>query len=201
MNQELYQRFKQLKSRGCKSEARDAMDQFVRSFQSFDEKKAFSDWFFLNDFDGRKVRHELYESILFPVLIAGYQQADPSSIKRLAETDQNLCQDRSLWAQLGNKTKSALLHEYVSLCPQYSAARHNLLETEIKSFRYCEHEWPAGILYGHDGATVSECGELLAAIADFRKLDIERKYTKYIDEFEGKVQSYRERIMKPAGLS
>lgn len=109
VNQELYERFKQLKSSGQKAEAKKALDLFVQSFDSFEERKVFTDWFFQNDFNGEKVRHELYESILFPVLIEGYCKTDPVSLKRLAETDQNLYQAESLWKQLEYKTKRALL--------------------------------------------------------------------------------------------
>jgi len=199
MNTELYQRFKQLKSRGSKSDATEAMRQLIRSLQSFDAKKAFTDWFFTNEFDGTKVRHELYESILFPVLLEGYRHADPLSIKRLAETDQNLYAAKMLWAQLKNKSKSDLLHEYLELCPDDLSARHHLLETEIHYFRYCEHEWPAGILYGHNGATMAECDEILQVVNAVRKLDLEERYTVYIDEFTRKVQSYRERLAKAKG--
>ncbi len=73
---EHYQHFKQLKSRGYKSQATTAIKQFVQSLKSFDQKKDFTDWFFTNDFTGTKVRNELYEAILFPVLLEGYRKSD-----------------------------------------------------------------------------------------------------------------------------
>lgn len=192
MNQELYERFKQLKSSGKKAEAKKALDQFVQSIESFEEKKAFTDWFFLNDFNGDKVRHELYESILFPVLVEGFCKTDPLSLKRLAETDQNLYQAESMWSQIEFKTKRALLREYIELCPEDTSTRQALLSAEIEFFRHCEHEWPAGILYGMDGASESDCKELLAGITYVRQLDTEQKYSGYLAEFETKVVSYQQ---------
>jgi len=115
-------------------------------------------------------------------------------VKRLAETAENLYQNSSLWAQLGRKTKTCLFLEYIKMCPQDSSARQALLEVELEQFRYCQHEWPAGILYGHDGATIDQCQDLLAAVDTFRQLDIEKKYTQFIEEFQKKVECYKERL-------
>lgn len=195
MNQGLYEQFIRLKNLGLRQEAKLVMSEFIQSFKSFDEKQAFTDWFFENEFDGQKVRHELYDAVLLPVLTERYKQSDPLSVKRLALTEQNLYQSKSLPEYLERKTKISLLREYLSLCPEDNTVRFGLLEEEISYFRHCEHEWPAGILYGMDGATPSECDELLVAVSDVRKLDIEGNYTEYIHEFEQKVRSYRDRIL------
>lgn len=194
MKRELYDQFKLLQSRGERAEAKDVIKQFILSFESFEEKRSFSEWFFSNDFD-RIVRHELYESVIFPVLVDGYRKKDPWSIRQLAKTAQNLYKAEFLWEQVGHTTALKLLREYVKLCPNDSSARLDLLDELIKFFGHCEHEWPAGILYGMDGATDDECLTLLSTISEVRDLDIERRYADYINEFEIKVNSYRERII------
>jgi hypothetical protein len=37
-------------------------------------------------------------------------------------------------------------------------------------FEYALHELPTGVLYGHDGATIEQCGELLEELADYKRL-------------------------------
>lgn len=182
-----------LQSCGKKAEAKVAINQFIQSFQSFEEKRSFSEWFFSNDF-GKMVRHELYESVIFPVLLDGYRKKEPWSIRMLAKTAQNLYEAKFLWEQVEHATTLGLLKEYVKLCPNDSSARQDLLEEMTRVFRHCEHEWPSGILYGMDGATDDECLELLSAISEARDLDIERKFAAYFDEFETKLKSYRARI-------
>lgn len=193
MNLELYDRFKMLQSCGKRAEAKDAIDQFILSFETIEEKRSFSEWFFSNDFD-LMVRHELYKSVIFPVLLDGYRKKEPWSIRQLAKTAQNLYKAEFLWDQVDHATTLGLLREYARLCPNDSSARQDLLEELIKFFAHCEHEWPAGILYGMNGATNDECLELLSGVAEARELDSERKYAVYLDEFEIKLTSYCARI-------
>lgn len=193
MNRELYDRFKTLQSCGKRAEAKDAIAQFILSFESFEEKKSFSEWFFSNDFD-IMVRHELYESVIFPVLLEGYRKKDSWSIRQLAKTAQNLYKTEFLWEQVDHASTLGLLREYVKLCPNDSSGRQDLLEELIRFFAHCEHEWPAGILYGMNGATNDQCLDLLSGVAEARDLDNERKYAVYLDEFEIKLKNYRARI-------
>ncbi|MCW1921830.1 hypothetical protein OKA05_04655 [Luteolibacter arcticus] len=37
-------------------------------------------------------------------------------------------------------------------------------------FDYALHELPLGVLYGHDGATIEECGELLEELEGYERL-------------------------------
>lgn len=194
MNQEAYECYKNLKAIRRKNEAAKALDGFIKSFNTFEERKQFTEWFFEHEFNGRKIAHELYESVLFPVLIEGYRQAEPLCVKRLADTEQNLFQAPRLHSQLEGRNKRALLRKYLLLSPRDFDARHDLLTAEIASFRYCEHEWPRGILFGSAAATDSECEELVEAIALVKQLDTERNYSEYIHQFEARLKIYREKI-------
>ena len=40
-------------------------------------------------------------------------------------------------------------------------------------FDYALHELPAGVLYGHDGATIEQCDELLVELSDYERLAME----------------------------
>lgn len=205
MNQDLYEVFKQFQLSGCRAEAKEAVNKFILSFGSSEEKENFTRWFFENDFRGEKIRHELYSCILFPVLMDGYGKRDPWSMLQLARTEQNIFQVES--GQHKNKrqpesytfsglTKLALLCEYNRLVPTDSAARIELVMAKIDWFRYCEHEWPSGILYGLNGATEVECREILDEVSFVRDLDIEQNYMEYFNQFEKKVRVYIDRIGK-----
>ncbi|CAN5583198.1 hypothetical protein BH10CYA1_BH10CYA1_22820 [soil metagenome] len=205
MNQVLYEQYKQFQSRGCRAEAGDAVNKFILSFGSPKEKENFTRWFFENDFRGEKIRHELYSRILFPVLIDGYGKKEPWSMLQLSRTEENIFQVES--EQHGNNlqpasqtfrdlAKVSLLREYIKLEPTDSTARVELISAQIDWFRYCEHEWPWGILYGQNGATEAECREILDEVSFVRDLDIEQKYKEYFDPFESRVRIYMEEIVK-----
>jgi hypothetical protein len=194
VNRDLYDNFKELKARHLRAEASEAMADFLKSFASIEEKRTFTYWFFKNDFDGKKIRRDLYENVLFPALVEGYKSSDPWSIKALAETEENLYEAKQLWGQIGYKTKLLLLRQYLNLRPKDFTARRRLLTEQISSFRYCEQEWPARIIYGQQEATETECKKIAEEIKLARQLDKESKYRNYIDEFEAKLDSYRKRF-------
>jgi hypothetical protein len=196
MNKSLYERFKHLKAQHLRAEAAEAMADFIKSFVSSEEKSSFTHWFFKNDFDGKKIRHDLYEHVLFPALLEAYNSSDPWAIKVLADTEGNLYEAKPLWAQIGYKTRLNLLRQYLKLRPNDYSARHGVLSEQINSFRYCEQEWPTTIIYGQNDATEAECKKIAEEINSARELDLEKKYKSYIDEFEYRLDKYRKRFMR-----
>jgi hypothetical protein len=172
------------------------MADFIKSFGSDEEKRSFTHWFFKNDFDGKRIRRDLYESVLFPILFEGYKNSDAWSVKVLAETEQNLFEAQHLWQQIGNKTKLVLLRQYLNTRPNDYTARRKLLAEQVSAFKYCEQEWPGAIIFGPHEATAPECDKLFEEVAFARKLDVELKYKTYIDEFESKLETYRKRFRR-----
>jgi hypothetical protein len=77
-------------TRGLRKEAKLSICQFVESFTDFAEMEAWTRKFLSTFKGGKRIRHELYERIIFPVLLAGHDRLDPWSIYWLAETAQNL---------------------------------------------------------------------------------------------------------------
>jgi len=193
MDIRLFEQFKHAHLIGRKKEAADAVNQFVASFASSIEKAKWTKWYLENESFGHKIRHELYESVIFPSLLSGYQSADPWSLRWLIRTRKNLRSSQKLWQQIGLKTEHELLLELVAICPDDDDARTQLLERKVDGFRYSVHEWPAGILYGCDGANVEQCNEILNDIAHARKLDLKHEYSEFLSGFESKVLEYRER--------
>lgn len=194
MNPEHYQNFKSLIDRGLRTEAASELKLFVESFGDLQERRIWTRWFLEHEQLGHTIRHELYEAVVFPALFAGYEERDPWSILWLARTCQNLYRARELWRQIGFKTDYEFLKELVQLEPTNDDAKAALLERQIQWFRYTEHEWPAGILYGNDGASSTECDAILSEVNFARQLDEGNRYSAYLDSFVSRVREYKERI-------
>ncbi|MBW4553017.1 MAG: hypothetical protein KME35_18190 [Aphanocapsa sp. GSE-SYN-MK-11-07L] len=193
MNADLYEQFISLKNSGRKVETKVAFDSFIATFKTLDQKRAWVFSFLEAGNYGHKVRHEIYENLVYPVLLDGYLGRDASSVAWLARTASNLYALKSPHPSLKDKTELALFKEAYSLEPR-EEIRANLLKTLINWFSFSQHEWPAGILYGMDGANVEQCEEILQEIDFARSLDRQNKYDGYWSEFEAKVNEYIERL-------
>lgn len=194
MNLNAYVEFVEADRSGRKSAATTAMQVFIGSFESIDEKRGWVVEFLKTFCPGEKIRHELYAEVVFPVLLQGYRSSDVWSIEWLAATSQNLYRARNLWAQVEFITEHGLLHRWRTLAPESGRARDTLLKKMIEGFEYSEHEWPAGILHGMNGANIQECREIADAIAEARQLDVAGKYASYLAEFQKKLNVYMQRI-------
>jgi hypothetical protein len=64
------------------------------------------------------------------------------------------------------------------------------LELKIRGIDYSIHEWPYGVLFGNDFASKYECKIILEELPFLYKLDRNKKYYEYINDYEGKVKEY-----------
>ena len=64
---------------------------------------------------------------------------------------------------------TGLLLEAVRVDPSDRKARRILVRHRASYLEYTLHELPAGVLYGHNAATIAECDELVAELAEFRE--------------------------------
>lgn len=205
VNDELYQRFVMLKEAGKKQEATAALNAFLASCGTHDadtfqpaeaaEAKAKRAWvyaFLEQHRYGHKVRHELYAQLIFPVLLEGYRLQDARNVYWLAATAPNLYDSPGLHILVGTKTEEALLREAYAIQP-VEAVRKRLLIALLNWLRYCQHEWPAGILYDADGANLAQCEEILQEAAFAQSLDTGENAA-FFEEFERRVQEYRQRL-------
>lgn len=195
MQYEKYENYKNLKERAQKQEAKAELAEFIESLKSAKGEEQFVEWFFCEEFKGGKIRYELYQEIIFPVLYEGFKRNDPKFILRLLTAEDNLPQAKSIEKELVNVGKLDLLSKYVELCPQDSEARLELISEHIKFFQFCQHEWPSGILYGMNGATLDECSMLLRDIDIVKKLDLENCHARFLYDFQGKVLSHQEGLL------
>ncbi len=192
-NLELYETYERQLAVGRRKEAAQTIALFIQSFSGLEEKKQWSEAF-LNGWSSHKIRHEIYEHIIFPVLLESYKRSEPWGIHWLAKTAQNLYQATALWEQVDHKSECQLLDQLLSITPNDAGVKAELLARQIDWLRYCGHEWPSGILYGHDGATLPQCAEIKEAVAKARELDLSSAYSAFLADFEGKLGEYISRL-------
>lgn len=196
MDATLFEKYTELNAVGRKSEAKAAMVQFVASFASLGEKQAWSRDHLqsLEINGGGRVRHELYEGVIFPALLEGYRRNDAWSLFWLAKTIQNLFSAQQLHKLVDRKSDLDLLMQAFALDEGSTEIRDALLRRLVSEFEYCEHEWPSGILYGLDGATPVECDLLMDELSLARKLDTEGRFAGFLWRFERRLELYRARL-------
>jgi hypothetical protein len=201
MNTKHYSEFQECKNRGDRNGARQAIQAFCNSFESLQERVSWTKPFLESGDYGHRIRHELYAYVILPALLDGYRKKDLWSTLWLARTCQSLYQMKEIHAELGHPTDSSLLRECYEIDPSQEDVRVALLETDVRWFRYCIHEWPAGVLYGNDGATPEQCEEILKAIAFARTLDHAGQFAGLLDDVERKTTEYIKRMPTTASTA
>jgi hypothetical protein len=171
------------------------LDAFLQSFSTFEEREQWTRSFLKTHAYGKRVRHELYAEVIFPVLLAGSQRKDAWSLYWLAGTSQDLYRARRLHEQIQFRGEISLLKEAYALDPSSSEVRKALLKSLMDYFRYAAHEWPTCILWGMDGATRDQFNDMMSEVTFSRELDRECVHTLSIDEFESKLKQYQDRLI------
>jgi len=151
------------------------------------------------------VRFPLFERILLPALAVGVTNEQPGCARWLAHFDHLLVHCRQVALPDHLTSVVGLLTEAVRLDPSDRKARQALVCRLGSHFEYTLHELPSGVLYGHNGASVAQCDELLAELADFREhvhvLGETARYAELIEECALHYRRYREYLAsgRPGG--
>lgn len=193
MNADLYEQFVSLKELGRKAEAKIAVDLFIASFGTAEEIKSWVFAFLETEFDRYRIRHEIYEKLVYPVLLDGYLKNDANCTAWLAKTIYNFYELKEIHSSLKNKGVIQLFEEAYNLDPNEDV-RSRFLESWIAEFDYSQHEWPAGILDGINGTDIKGCEQILQEVESVRNLDTQNKYQDYLFDYEAKVREYIVRL-------
>lgn len=194
MNSALYEGYLALLAEGRRKDAGLMLGAFLRSFNTSEEREQWAHTFLKTHTYSARVRHEVYAELIFPVLLAGSKRNDAWSLYWLAGTIQNLYSARGLYEQIKFEDKISLLKTAYAIDRKSSEVRKALLKSLLDYFDYASHEWPDGILWGNDGATLDQCNEIMSEVTLARELDRECAYALSIDEFESKLKRYQERL-------
>ncbi|MBP6529304.1 MAG: hypothetical protein KA260_04235 [Burkholderiales bacterium] len=201
MNAELFDLYEAARSRGDNRLSTKALKEFIDSFCSNEEREDWTRWYLTNRSVSQRMRHEIFEGVVFPVLLTGYKLGDPWCIGWLEACMQNLYSAKHLWAQIGYKSALELAEELVAASPCDADAKQRVLSHLIAWFHHCEHEWPAGILYGMNGATPEQCKEIGVCVVRAKALDEQHEHADFLASFETKVDSYLQRLTLSAGTN
>jgi hypothetical protein len=125
---------------------------------------------FAGDNCGFPLRTPLFRKVILPELAAGTLAGEPSCARLLAHFDQFLLRVGPGECALPEAlcSRRGLLAEALRLEPSDSRARAALVEWDARYLVYTLHELPSGVLYGHDGASVDQCEELLQLLEEFK---------------------------------
>jgi hypothetical protein len=194
MNQVLFEQYEAAKAQGNKRLSTSLLACFIETFETDEQREAWTRWYFDHRPVHFAVRHELFERVIFPVLLTGYQRSDSWSLEMLERCSQNLYKAEHLWAQIDHQTQRQLAERLLELQPDDPRASARVLAHLIAGFRYSEHEWPAGILDGANGATAHASGEILLEVHRARALDVGGMHTAFLDQYDEKVRQYIQRL-------
>lgn len=118
------------------------------------------------------VRSPLFKDVLFPALHDAICSGAAEPVRWLAGFSQLLYHSKEALEKLPEDMRSefGLLCEAVRRNPQDAKSKQRLRDLHQSRFDYVLHELPVGVLYGHDGATIEQCAELLAELEDYKTL-------------------------------
>ena len=188
MDISLFNDFRARAAQGRRKDAAAALRAFIRTLDTATKKQHFTEWLLAQQ-DGQRwaSRHELKTEVVGPALLEGYAKGDARSTYWLAMigVDPRLT---------GNKTRLDLLKQCLTSDWEPPRVRRSLLSELLRGFRYAAHEWPAGILWGADGATHKQCDVILSEVALARELDANGNNAVFLGEFEDKVRRYQARL-------
>ncbi|WDA40218.1 hypothetical protein [Erythrobacter sp. BLCC-B19] len=193
-DERLYEEFLRWQSLGAKAKATAALRAFLDSFPDFAAKAKWTNANLEKLHTNRhaRIRHELFEEVIFPVLISRIEAGDPEAMFQLARHDQNLFGATHLWKQMEYVSPRELLQRAHEAAPHEDRYRKALLQDLVGAFNYLDHEWPLAILV--DAREPDVWDTLSELISKARILDMEGAMADRLAEFEDRVRQYRARI-------
>lgn len=193
MDLEKYDTFVRMTQQGRRKDATVAVQEFAASFRDLEEKRRWTREYLESGPDLDQIRHELYEQVIFPVLVDGWRRDEPWSLWWLARTGRNYQRSQDLWLQV-RQTPARLLQRLHKMQPDDDKVRLAYLDTQLDWLGFAGHEWPGGILYGMDAANLEQCEGIAELLAETRALDREGRHAEYLDQFEGRLAQYVARL-------
>ncbi len=142
-----------------------------------------------------KLNHHLWTGIVLPYLQEEVPH-NPAAVKCLIQTIQNLYSSKEAHSNFDWVTEGELLECYLRMCPEDEWAISKAIEQRSRWLAYTIHEWPLGVLYGNNGATIEQCNEIIEAVSQLRLLDKESSYELLCKDIEDKTIQYQEQLQR-----
>jgi hypothetical protein len=143
-----------------------------------------------------QMRYPLLRDIVFPVLLRRYSRRDANAARWFAWLMRRYSEAWKIWEQLPPEAQSpfAMLRRADEWSPDDPRVMGPLVEHLADWFRHAMHELPMGVLYGMNGASREQCGEMLEELDRLeglvRRLGWEERYASVLGYWRRQVQCY-----------
>ena len=198
MDIEHYEKFKRELESGLKKQASVSVRLFVESFQGESDIANWV-WAYLPKLEKNghsRIRHEIFINLVYPTLKKGFELGEYDSTLWLGKLIQNIYQTDGLFEELGSLVEMDFYKKCYEIDPNNNEGVSLLRSSILNWISYCEHEWPSGILYGADCATLEQC-IIIKKEADFAlSLTYTSDEKTYIERFLEKLSQYEKRLNK-----
>lgn len=184
-----YYEFLELKQLGFQVKARALADELVIKYN---EKPDYSFILKICEMCHHKIDHIIWKKIILPELERRIEY-DPLAIKAMILTIQNLYSSKPDHERLDYITEERLTIKLIKINPNDEWAINRRITQLRRWLSYTIHEWPSGVLYGMDGASVDECDEILSAVSDLLSLDPTGQSDELCKDVQEKTLQYRDR--------
>ncbi len=188
-----YEKFLKLKESGLRQNANQIAPEVVSEFWESPSRDFIS--ILCEVPEHHKINYILWRGIVFQ-WIKPRIETEAFAIRCLLKTIQNLYGDKEAHKQVGYLTEEDLTRQLFRLEPNNTWAKQQLLTILIRCLEYTIHEWPMGVLYGRDGATLEQCDEILEAVQELRFLDTDGLHYELASDVESKTRAYKLRLAK-----
>ena len=198
MNIEYYENFEKELDAGLKKQATASVKLFVESFQREGDIRDWV-WSYLPNLEENRhscIRYEIFMNLVYPTLKRGFELGDYNSTMWLGKLIQNIYQTKGLFEELGSLDEIDFYKKCHEIDPANNVGNSLLLCSILNWFSYCEHEWPAGILYGNDGATIEQCEDIRNETKFALSLTAEQADIDFIEQFSEKLVQHEMRLNK-----
>ena len=181
---------------GSRKKASVAIKMFIDSFHDRNQIEEWV-WEYLSDYDTERrlhIRHEIFSELVYPVLKYGFDNNNFKCTYWLYMLIHNLYKNRTLHELSGYLTETQVLEKCYRLNSTDNHIRSLLLKSLVGFLEYSIHEWPFGIIFGNNGATISECRIIRKDVRRVRELDYDNIYKAFIEDYEVKLSEYENRV-------
>ena len=192
MNIEYFEKFEMELELGLKKKAAASVKQFVNSFENDDEIKSWV-WSYLPKLEKNRhscIRYEIFIDLVYPVLKKGFESRDYNSTLWLGKLVQNVYQTKGIFEELGSNVEMDFFRKCHEIDPNVEEGNELLLQSILSWLSHCVHEWPSGILYGMDGASIEQCKEIRSEANFVKLLSSKERELSFINDFLVKLTEY-----------
>ena len=192
-----------------RSERNAALDRFLESFLALPQPNQ-HEWALRfvteSELQNVTIRVPLFRRVLLPQLRSAVAARVPHCAQWLSRHAHLIYKCRDAIPDLPDTyTEHGLLLTAIEHDPNDDTSRHRLVELISSHMDYTLHELPSGVLYGHDGATIPQCQEMLAELDDFvghvKRLGLADDYADLISDCRSHYRSYATYLADPRGAS